>query len=286
MQGFYTDVSADRYHADLLAPKPSLSSSIAKVLIDKTPLHAWTAHPRLNPAFEPRENDKFNLGTVAHEIVLGKGGGFIPLDFDNWMTKASKEAKQAVYDSGKTPLLQKDFEAAQAMASAVSGRLGSMGVFLGKNKNECVFIWQEGDVWLRSMIDSFDPERHAIYDLKTTKAGLSDDALARTIVNLSYEVSAAFYMRGAETVFPDMKGKMRFYWIFVEVDPPHELRIIEADITELGIGAKKVEHAIGVWSECMSKDKWPGYPPFVTRLKYPSWAEEQWLRREMGEADF
>ena len=43
----------DAYHADP-CPGPSLSSSVAKLMLDRSPLHAWHAHPRLNPNFEPR----------------------------------------------------------------------------------------------------------------------------------------------------------------------------------------------------------------------------------------
>ena len=49
-------MSEDCYHADP-ADAPSLSASIAKILIAETPLHAWTAHPKLNPNFVREEKD-------------------------------------------------------------------------------------------------------------------------------------------------------------------------------------------------------------------------------------
>ena len=39
-QGIYTDISAARYHADP-AQEPSLSSSIAKIIVTETPRLAW-----------------------------------------------------------------------------------------------------------------------------------------------------------------------------------------------------------------------------------------------------
>src|SRR5260221_5320495 len=50
--GLYDIADAD-YHADCCAV-PSLSSSIVKLLDQQTPLHAWQAHPRLNPRFEEK----------------------------------------------------------------------------------------------------------------------------------------------------------------------------------------------------------------------------------------
>ena len=73
--GIHHDITAADYHSDC-CDEPSLSSSIAGLLIDQTPKHAWTAHPRLNPNFKPESSPAMNLGSVAHELLLGKGGGF------------------------------------------------------------------------------------------------------------------------------------------------------------------------------------------------------------------
>jgi hypothetical protein len=42
----FLDVSTAEYHADPCA-QPSLSASIARELIHKSPLHAWQVHPKL-----------------------------------------------------------------------------------------------------------------------------------------------------------------------------------------------------------------------------------------------
>jgi hypothetical protein len=87
--GIHQTCSAALYHSDP-AEQPSLSSSIAKTILSKTPRHAWLEHPRLNPAAAiVDEDDKFNLGSVAHELILRKGGGFDICDFDNWQTRAA-----------------------------------------------------------------------------------------------------------------------------------------------------------------------------------------------------
>jgi hypothetical protein len=33
----------------------------------------------------------------------------------------------------------------------------------------------------------------------------------------------------------------------------------------------------------MSRDKWPGYPPYAITPEYPSWQESKWLAREIHE---
>ena len=62
------DLPMAEYHADP-CPEPSLSSSIIRLLCSASPLHAWTAHPRLNAAYVAEESDRFDVGTAAHALL-------------------------------------------------------------------------------------------------------------------------------------------------------------------------------------------------------------------------
>lgn len=70
------DISVEEYHADPCAA-PSLSSTLAGLLLNRSPRHAWTAHPRLNPEHQSKDSKTFDIGRAAHRAVLGKGGDFI-----------------------------------------------------------------------------------------------------------------------------------------------------------------------------------------------------------------
>src|SRR3972149_4631152 len=48
------------------APEPSLSASVAHLLLTRSARHAWLAHPRLNPAWAPEATEQTDLGTLAH----------------------------------------------------------------------------------------------------------------------------------------------------------------------------------------------------------------------------
>jgi hypothetical protein len=52
-------ISAADYFSDKLSPVPSLNSSIAKLLITRSPKHAWMQHPRLNPNYKPEVKEDF-----------------------------------------------------------------------------------------------------------------------------------------------------------------------------------------------------------------------------------
>ena len=78
--GIYPDLTPKVYHADP-CERPSLSSTIAKVMCSRSPRHAWLAHPRLGDAPEgdaPEGEEKVSkqklLGSLLHRLVLGKGG--------------------------------------------------------------------------------------------------------------------------------------------------------------------------------------------------------------------
>jgi len=282
-EGFYGDITAAAYHADP-CPAPSLSSSIAKILIDKTPLHAVQAHPRFTlPTEPPKDDDKFVLGTVAHELLLGKGGGYEVLDFENYKSGDAQKAKKAAKLAGKTPILAEKFKAAQHLEMAARYKLQDQGIELDKHTNELVAVWKEGDAWCRLMADSFDNNR-TIYDIKTTERGLSDSAIAKTIVNLSYDLQAAFYIRGFTKLRPELEGRLRWRWIFIEAEAPFEVKVVELPSVAQEIGARKADYAIRKWQHCLAMDEWPGYARAPQSIELPAWYEAIWLEREHAES--
>ena len=279
-------MSAEAYHADCSAGVASLSSSIAKVMLSETPRHAMLKHPRINPNYEPDDNSKFDLGSVAHELILGKGAGFEVLEFQDFRSNLAKAARAEAIEAGKAPILKHQFELAEDMAIGAEEAIREIDpAFYGDDaESELVAAWDDiGGVRCRAMIDRFDGV--TVWDLKTTDLSLSDNNLSRQIVNMGYDLSAAFYLRGLSQLMPDMAGRFKFRWIFCEASAPHEVRVIEADATTLALGDKKAALAIQKWKNCIASGKWPGYPRTITTNTYPAWAESQWLEREMNDDD-
>lgn len=287
--GFH-DIPAARYHADDLAAVPTLSSSVAGLLLDATPRHAWFAHPRLHAEFEaPDSNKAIDVGAVAHELILDKGGGVDVLEFDAWTTKASKEARAAAIDAGLTPILLKDYVRAEAIAEAVKDAIaftpGCLEFADPGARSETVLLWQDiGGPMCRAMLDRLTPSG-TIYDIKTGTRGLGTRTLQNKIAD-GLDMRAAFYIRGLNALNPDLAGRWKWRWIFVEQDEPHEVRIIEADAMTLAIGDRKAALAIEIWRECMVTGEWPGYPRHIDRIDYPAKAEASWLAREVADDRF
>jgi hypothetical protein len=277
--GLHPAVAPADYHADC-AIEPSLSSSLAKVLVAQTPKHAWLQHPRLNPKFKPEDDDKFALGSAVHDYLAGGAARIkIVTGFKDWKKDAAQEQRAAARAAGLIPLLTHQFEQVIDIAAVAKETAVKEGISLGMQ--ECVLIAEDKGAWLRAMMDSFAPPW--INDWKISKINLANDAaLARHMVDMGYDMRAAFYIHVAELVFPDLAGRINFRWLFLEEDEPFGLRIIEADATMREMGRRKMQYAIDIWRECLGNGRWPHFENLPRRLAYPDWKEREWLEREVA----
>src|SRR5687767_13860747 len=189
--GIY-DVPADTYHADP-AP-PSLSASICKLLCQRSPRHAWEAHPALNPEFVRVEEKKFDAGTAAHAMLLDGDDICEVIDAQDWRTNKAKDARDAARANGKVPLLAGQYEQVQNMVTAARWQLETVDAappLLEHGKPEQTLIWQEGDVTCRALVDWLHDDHTAVDDLKTTTGSANPaDWAHRRLWDLGADIQA------------------------------------------------------------------------------------------------
>ncbi len=125
--GIHYGMPADRYHADP-APEPSLSSSIAKVLLEQSPRHAWHQHPRLNPDMDAGSDPTRakEIGTVAHKLILGRGADVETINAQDYKTGVAKETRARAYVEGRAPILAPDPITANNIAAAVRAQIAQI----------------------------------------------------------------------------------------------------------------------------------------------------------------
>lgn len=264
--------SAAAYHADALTDMPTLSSTVARLIVNRSPLHAWTAHPRLNPDYEPDNRKTYDIGRAAHTLVLGVGDPIevYPAEVLSAngaaSTKAAKEWEAEVRAAGATPLKQDEADRVEAMAAKARATLRDLGIVLDAARSEMIAVADVDGAICRAMFDNVpaDP-RLPIYDFKTCEDA-SVNACIRAVMSYAYDFQAAFYRQ----VWLEATGEARnFRFVFQEKAEPHEITVIELSATDLQVAGDKVEMACTIWSRCLAANRWPGYPRGIHTVDLP-----------------
>jgi len=291
--GIYFDIDPKNYFADP-CKEPSLNQSLAKLLLEKSPLHAKYAHPRLTPQSAEDEDDKPEkydkdkaIGNAAHALILGRGKDLAIGEFDAWTTKAAKEFKLDAYRSGEEPILRKHYQAAWRLAASVKEQLSAHqcnDCFIG-GKSEAVIAWQEEGFWFRSMIDFVHDDLRVFDDLKTTGMSASPQSIPWMIDDMGWDIQAAMWERGLNIIDPENAGRRRYRFIAVENEPPFALTVNDLSEAVLTIGRRRLRAAIERWKRCMKLNDWPAYPTTCLYPEFPGARAIRWEERERELAD-
>ena len=282
--GLCLDVTAEDYHADP-APKPSLSASIARTLLDETPRHAWEKHPRLNPGASPEGTRRTDLGSAAHALLLGRGRKLHVIGAEGYRTKAAREERDEARASGLTPILASDLDKAEAMVSAACRQIAAIPELAGvfeDGHSEAVAVWREGETWCRCMVDRLARAGFGgiALDYKTTNDTAHPAAAARRLLGAGADVQVAFYRRGIAAVAPRFLP-LRFVFLCQETEPPFLLSALELDVAAESLGADKVVAALEVWRGCLASGQWPGFPQRICTVELPAWHLQAWMNRQL-----
>jgi hypothetical protein len=263
-------LTAEQYHADP-APIASLSSSIANILLDQSPLHAWLAHPRLNANYTREEKSRFDLGSAAHMMLLERREDkIVRVQADDWRTKAAKEARDAAQANGQFAVLERQYVDIVAMCTAAQDYLlaTELGDLLATGDPERTVLWQEGAMWYRARPDLMSKDRRIMLDYKTTDSA-APDAFAKVLGRLSYDLQAEFYLRGLQAI----TGREDSVFIFLvqESAPPYCCSLISLSNAYREVGQLKVARATKIWEKCVATNSWPGYSGNVLYCEPKPW---------------
>jgi hypothetical protein len=276
------DISEAEYHADC-CPAPSLSSTIAKLLVDRSPWHAYWNHPRLNPAFEPKEKEAFDLGSAFHKLMLGKGADIAEIAADDWRTSAAKQARETARAMGHIPMLSRQLRAAERMVEVVQSQVErheEAHDALKAGIPERTLIWREDNgVWCRARLDWMPHFGIAYPDLKTTAAAASPDQWGRKVMfDTGCDIQDAFYRRGLKKLGINEHAFLLF--VVAEVDEPFAMATHRLAPGAMAMADRKVEHAIKLFGLCQERNWWPGYRTETAWHDPPPWHEQRWIERE------
>jgi hypothetical protein len=290
--GIYRNIDVAEYHADP-APTPSLSQSLAKILIDQSPLHASVAHPRLTTAHDVDDDtEKYVkakvIGDAAHKLMILRGKDMAVADFDDWRKKEAKEFREAAEANGQLPILREHMDTATKIVFAGQKQLfdHQEGDCFTKGAGEVALIWQEGPIWFRCLVDWLHDDLRTIDDYKTTGMSVAPHVLGARAADGGWHIQAAMIERGLDVLDPDNAGRRKYRFVAQEQNAPYGLNVMVMTEHWLTMGRKQLQYAVDRWSICIAANNWPGYPPFAVMPEFPGFKENNWLQRELAyEAD-
>lgn len=287
--GIHRGISAADYFADPCA-EPSLTQSIAKLLIERSPRHAMVEHPRLAPPTQDSDDyesyDKAKaIGNAAHKIILGRGKDLEIIQSNDFRNKAAQTARDDAWAAGKEPVLEKHLATASTMVASAFEQLKrheASDAFMN-GAGEVVLVWQEDGIWFRQMVDWLHDDLLTVDDFKTTGMSVAPHTLGMMMANAGWDVQAAMAERGLDALDPERAGRRRFRFIAQENDMPYALTVAQMGEAALTMGRKKLQAAVDIWKHCIATGEWPAYTNRVVIPEYPGFRENQWLEREVSE---
>ena len=275
------EVSADTYHADQLAEQPTLSASIARVLVSQTPAHARAQHPRLNPAYERVEEAKFDIGVASHRMLLEGEGCVHIVAAPDWRTGYAREQRDFGRSQGRIPLLEAQYVELEAMVAAVREQIGLLEAdppLFTDGRPEQTLLWDEQGVACRARLDWLRDDYTAIDDFKSTAK--SADPLKwgqHTLFGMQYHLQAAMYRRAVRAV-TGVEPEFRF--VVCEITPPFACSVLTLDRDAWDLAESQLDYALRVWKRCLAADHWPAYTTRTAYVSAPGWATTAWWERE------
>lgn len=258
--GIYPDIAPEHYHSDPCA-MPSLSSSIAGILIGQSPKHAWLAHPKLGgKSWAPSAT--MDRGSLVHTILLGKGREIVLIEADDFRTKKAKEERDFARANGAIPVLRDDLVAANDAAQWTRAEFERLKIRLDGD-SEVTVVWVEHaddgtPVTCRGQLDHFVESRAMIYDLKCTGDG-EPQACRRRFVSMGYHIQRAAYVSAISKALPQLAGRVEFEFLFCEMTDPYPVTPIACGGSMRELGHRQWRRAVNMWAKCLRENHWPSY---------------------------
>lgn len=249
------DLPAADYHADPVAGGSLSSTGARKLLPPSCPaiFRAWVDGQR-----EDGDRDVLDFGRAAHRRVLGVGDELEVIPYDDWRTKAAKEAKAKAVEAGRTPIKAADLEVVLAMVAALRAHpFASLLLSPERGKPEQVLVWRDSvtGVWCRAMVDNLPhlnvPGRVLLADYKTSTSA-HPDAVGKAVNSYGYHAQMAWYREGMCQVLGVDPAAVAPLLVVQEKTPPYLVTVAQVDDYSLRVGAGMGARAREIYAACTS----------------------------------
>lgn len=256
------DISIDWYH-DQCCSGPSISSSGLRTIELRSPAHFY-ASSSLNPDRAADEHsDALDFGSAAHHLLLSQEGfrqRFVvrPEEYPDYRTKAAREWRDMMRESGKTVLTSDQVGHIKGIAASLARHpLVRQGLLQGEVERSIIYRDPVTGIWLKIRPDVLPVSDGVVVDLKTA-ADAAPRAMERAILDRGYDMAGALTGMGLKAVLGlDMTA---FVLVCVEKVPPYAVSIIEVDAVWISYARRRVRRAIDTFARCLESSEWEAFP--------------------------
>lgn len=239
---------------------PRLSPSIAG-LVNECPLKAYTRH-RLLGGIESESTALMDEGSLFERLITGHGlNELAVLPYDDWRTKAAKDARSEAIAAKLIPVKASDVERHVEAAGIIRGKMEAhIGASFDDAEHQTRFEWESDGCACSGVLDCLIVEegQARIYDLKKTASANPKD-LERSITRYGYHVQHAAYVEAVEFFYPHLAGRVSFEFLFYETTPPYCVTPARLDGGLKMLGKARWDAAKARWRDCLMNDSWPEY---------------------------
>jgi hypothetical protein len=203
----------------------------------------------------------FDFGHAVHAKILGVGMDVVVIP-DSLLAKngatSTLEAKAFIAQAradGLVPVKADVIAEVDAIAEAVLAHPKASALLELPGRPEVSLFGQDPEtgVRLRGRIDYLTVSAINV-DVKTT-TDVRRHKLARTIADFGYDIQSEAYRHLLRINGLDPQPTRL---IFVETDPPHEVRVVQLDGWWIEGGQRRMRQAIDTYAQCIATNTWPG----------------------------
>jgi hypothetical protein len=275
--GIYSGIHIEDYHSNpFLCDGPSISSSGLRTFIER-PSKYWAFSPYNAKRFPKKSNASFDFGKAAHHLLLEGAEGFARQfavsPFEDFRSAAARQWRDEQIAKRKPIVTTADLEAISRIRDSLDRHPVIQGGLLDGDV-EMSMVARFGRIWLRARPDVVPRHAGDFADLKTTNSIIYDD-LERSIYQYGYHVQAAVVRMVARAVMGEGFTFNGFAFVFVEKEPPYDVRIVQLKPDAIDLGEKQVRLALRDFERCIERMDWPGEEgddPGIGYIGLPSWA--------------
>lgn len=274
-----------------------LSPSIAKILLQRSPIHAWQAH-RLLGGTKKEASSQMDEGLLIEAILFDLGIDRITLiDADSFRTKEAQLQRDNALVLGQIPILRHKYDEAENAAEPMFKALKSKGIDLSLGEKQKRLEWQSLNpqcpdpskgVACSGVLDQLILDEKAgkaiIRDLKTT-----DNAHPRTIqrkmMDMGYDIQAAAYLEAVQAIYPQFAGRVEFEFVYIEREAPYAVTVARLAGSMQEVGQRRWTRAVNTWGQCLATNRWPDYSNIPIRIEALPWQLNQEAEQELDDQE-